>query len=98
MSQAADIIDALLDAGITDQLGCGVKPTLYVSIKYTDYVVVHRLWAAGVEVAAHTITVSGVPRWRKSATRVWRRLTPPARHTRPSARHRVRHTGRRVAT
>lgn len=55
--QAAGIIDAVMGAGIRDRLGCGVKPTLYVSIKYTDYVTLHRFWAAGVEVAAHTITV-----------------------------------------
>lgn len=51
------ILDAVLDTDIRDTIGCPVQSTFFVSIAYTDFVMLHDYYLAGHEIAAHTITV-----------------------------------------
>lgn len=48
--------------------GCPMAATFYVSHEYTDYSRVHRAWAAGHEIALHSITHNYMAEhWRKAS-------------------------------
>lgn len=48
--------------------GCPVAATFYVSHEWTDYSKVHKLWAAGHEIALHSITHNYLSaHWRKAS-------------------------------
>lgn len=48
--------------------GCPVAATFYVSHEWTDYSKIHKLWAAGHEIALHSITHNYLSaHWRKAS-------------------------------
>lgn len=51
-----DLYADLFQNGRTNPNGCPISATFYVSHEWTDYSLVHNLYAAGHEIASHTIS------------------------------------------
>jgi|ERR1712080_28177 len=52
--------------------GCNIGATFFVTHKYTDYRITHKLWAARQELALHSIThKTGTDRWKTMNQSMW---------------------------